>query len=25
VVGTWMAGFKALRKVNHFADAAPKE
>jgi hypothetical protein len=25
VVGTWMWGFKALRQVNHFADASPAE
>ncbi|MBX8485146.1 MFS transporter [Pseudomonas cichorii] len=23
VVGAWMVGFKSLRRVNHFADAAP--
>jgi hypothetical protein len=23
VVGAWMVGFKALRQVNHFADASP--
>ncbi len=25
VVGAWMVGFKALRQVNHFADASPVE
>lgn len=25
VVGAWMVGFKALRQVNHFADASPKD